>query len=169
MASTSGITAPATDDGPTVSPDPGTDVATTASGGDVATTDHGKGRTTIAESVVAKIASLAAKEVAGVDTLGGLISGAISGVVGRIRGDEHRTAGVGVEVGERQAAIDLTMTVSYPYPIHETAENVRNNVIDRIESMTGLEVVEVNIAVIDLSFDASNGTGPASSSGTRVE
>ena len=115
------------------------------------------GRTTIAESVVAKIASLAALEVSGVDSLGGAISGAIAGVVGRVRGSEqHRTTGVGVEVGTKQAAVDLTMKVRYPYPIHEVAESVRQNVTERIESMTGLEVVEVNIAVTDLAFDGDS-------------
>lgn len=132
---------------------------------EVVTSETSKGRTTIAESVVAKIAALAAKEVEGVDSLGGMLSGALSGVVGRIRGDEHRTAGVGVEVGERQAAVDLSMTVRYPYPIHETAEAVRENVIDRIEAMTGLDVVEVNVAVADLSFEG----GGLPPNGTRVE
>ncbi|MCU4186008.1 Asp23/Gls24 family envelope stress response protein [Acidiferrimicrobium sp. IK] len=148
--------------------DPAADGSVTApapTSTDIVASEGGKGRTTIAESVVAKIASLAAKEVEGVDTLGGILSGAISGVVGRIRGDEHRTAGVGVEVGERQAAVDLSMTVRYPYPIHETAEAVRENVIDRIEAMTGLDVVEVNIAITDLSFD---GTGSPGATG-RVE
>lgn len=169
MTSTSSTTAASTE--PTITGDGATGLANRDTGSnEVSTVDNGKGRTTIAESVVAKIASLAAKEVEGVDTLGGLVSGAISGVVGRIRGDEHRTAGVGVEVGERQAAVDLSMTVKYPYPIHETAEAVRSNVIDRIQSMTGLEVVEVNIAITDLSFDSSTATnGVPASTGTRVE
>ena len=144
----------------------GTTVAPSATA--VATTGSSKGRTTIAESVVAKIASMAAREVEGVDSLGGMLSGAISGVVGRIRGDEHRTAGVGVEVGERQAAVDLSMTVRYPYPIHQTAEAARDNVIERIEAMTGLVVVEVNIAVTDLSFDPAS-VAAASGVAPRVE
>lgn len=127
--------------------------------------DEGQGKTTIAEVVVTKIASLAAREVDGVDSLGGAISGAISGVVGRVRGSEHRTAGVGVDVGTKQAAVDLTMKVRYPYPIHEVAESVRQNVIDRIEAMTGLEVVEVNIAVTDLAFDSDEDDALS----TRVE
>ncbi|MDQ6839067.1 MAG: Asp23/Gls24 family envelope stress response protein [Actinomycetota bacterium] len=125
-----------------------------APGSSVEPTGDEHGRTTIAESVVAKIASLAAQEVSGVDSLGGAISGAIAGVVGRVRGSEHKTAGVGVEVGIKQAAVDLTMKVRYPFPIHEVADAVRQNVTDRIESMTGLDVVEVNIAVTDLAFDA---------------
>ena len=137
--------------------------STPGSGGAVEPTGNDHGRTTIAESVVAKIASLAAQEVSGVDSLGGAISGAIAGVVGRVRGSEHKTAGVGVEVGTKQAAVDLTMKVRYPFPIHEVADAVRQNVTERIESMTGLEVVEVNIAVTDLTFDTDEGSvdGPS--------
>jgi uncharacterized alkaline shock family protein YloU len=113
--------------------------------------DHGT--TSIAGSVVAKIASIATREIDGVESLGGALSGAIAGVVGRIRGDDHKTSGVGVEVGTKQAAIDLSVTVTYPSSITQVTDAIRANVIDRIESMTGLEVVEVNIAVIDLAFD----------------
>ncbi len=125
---------------------------------EVASLETPRGTTTIAESVVSKIASVAAQEVEGVDSLGGMISGAIAGVVGRIRGDEHKTAGVGVEVGSKQAAVDLTLTVAYPSSIKDVAEAARQNVIDRIEAMTGLEVVEVNVAVIDLAFAGGGGT-----------
>jgi uncharacterized alkaline shock family protein YloU len=120
-----------------------------------------KGVTTISEDVVAKIAGIAAREVQGVESLGGTLSGAIGNVVGRIRGDDHKTAGVGVEVGSRQAAVDLSMTVRYPASILDVTSSVRQNVIDRIESITGLEVVEVNIAVNDLTFvsQEQNNTG----------
>ncbi len=113
-------------------------------------TEHGT--TTIADSVVAKIAALAAKEVEGVADLGGGVGSAMGSVVGRIRGSEHQTSGVGVEVGATQAAVDVTMKVLYPASLHQVAEAVRSNVIDRIESMTGLEVTEVNVTVTDLSF-----------------
>lgn len=122
--------------------------------GALAQLETGRGTTTIDDAVVAKIASLAAREVDGVADLGGSLTGAISSVVGRIRGAEHRTAGVGVEVGVRQAAVDLSLKITYPSPVHQVADAVRQNVIDRIESLTGLEVVEVNIAVIDLAFPA---------------
>lgn len=123
----------------------------------------GHGKTTIAEAVVTKIAALAAREIEGVESLGGAISGALAGVVGRARSAEHRTAGVGVEVGTKQAAVELTMKVRYPYPIHEVAEAVRQNVMDRIEAMTGLDVVEVNIAVTDLAFEGDNDSDRAAS------
>ena len=111
-----------------------------------------RGTTTIDDSVVAKIASIATGEVTGVASMGGNLSGAVAQVVGRIRGEEHATSGVGVEVGTRQAAVDLSITVQYPAAITEVASSVRDNVIDRIEKLTGLEVVEVNIAVTDLAF-----------------
>jgi uncharacterized alkaline shock family protein YloU len=124
-----------------------------SAGGNIALLQTERGSTSIDDSVVAKIAALAAREVNGVAALGGTLSGALGDVVGRIRGSaEHSTAGVGVEVGSRQAAVDISCQIQYPASIPQVAESVRQNVIDRIESMTGLEVVEVNIAVSDLVF-----------------
>ncbi|MDP9019753.1 MAG: Asp23/Gls24 family envelope stress response protein [Actinomycetota bacterium] len=135
-------------------------------GGSVAKLETEQGSTSIDDSVVAKIAAIAAREVDGVADLGGNLSGALGNVVGRIRGSEHRTSGVGVEVGSRQAAVDINCKMLYPASIHEVADSMRQNVIERIESMTGLEVVEVNIAVNDLVFPG----GQDEDSGTsRVE
>jgi uncharacterized alkaline shock family protein YloU len=124
-----------------------------------------RGTTTIDDGVVAKIAGIATREVSGVASMGGSLSGAVAEVVGRIRGEDHATSGVGVEVGTRQAAVDLSVTVQYPAPITEVASSVRDNVIDRIEKLTGLEVVEVNIAVTDLAFPGGEEEGDQS----RVE
>lgn len=136
-------------------------------GSDVAELRSDLGTTSIAENVVSKIAGIAAREVDGVHELGGALQGAIGSVVGRIRGTEHRTAGVGVEVGTKQAAVDLTLKALYPASIHEVADSVRQNVIDRIEGMTGLEVTEVNIAVIDLILPGEE--SEAQSEPSRVE
>ncbi|MYS06833.1 Asp23/Gls24 family envelope stress response protein, partial [Streptomyces sp. SID6041] len=58
--------------------------------------------------------------------------------------------GVKVEVGERQAAIDLELVVEYGVPITDVAQDVRENVIVAVERITGLEVVEVNISINDV-------------------
>jgi uncharacterized alkaline shock family protein YloU len=116
------------------------------------------GRTTIANVVVAKIAGLATREVAGVHALlpaGG--GGAIAGLAQRAQrvtgaGADPRTQGVAVEVGEREAAIDLRLAVDYDVSIRQVAEAVRQNVIARVQAMTGLVVREVNVAVDDLFF-----------------
>lgn len=146
--------------------------ASSATGGSSLQTERGV--THIADAVVGKIAALAAREVNGVVDLGGQAASAIGGVVGRIRGEEHSTAGVGVEVGERQAAIDMSMRCEYPMPLHEVADAVRENVVDRVESMTGLDVVEVNISILDLAFpggedeEAERQEGEAASEPSRV-
>ncbi len=119
-----------------------------------------RGATSIADSVVTKIAAIAAREVDGVAGLGGSLSHTVDQVVGRIRGKEHATAGVAVEVGSTQAAVDLIVRMQYPVAVHEVADQIRQNVIDRIGTLVGLEVVEVNIAVIDLVFPEEHDEQP---------
>ena len=131
------------------------------------------GRTTIANVVVAKIAGLAAREVGGVHELLPLgAGGAIAGLAQRVTGGgDQRTQGVAVEVGEREAAVDLRLTVDYEVSIAQVAEAVRQNVIARVQGMTGLVVREVNIAVDDLFFpeDAPPTPPPVSPAPPRVQ
>ncbi|GGN34679.1 stress protein [Streptomyces kronopolitis] len=112
-----------------------------------------RGRTTIADTVAAKIAGVAAREVPGIHNLGSGMARAIGGVRERMPGGQPSASrGVSVEVGERQAAVDLDVVVDYGYPITEVAAEVRTNVIAALERMTGLEVVEVNISVNDVDI-----------------
>jgi uncharacterized alkaline shock family protein YloU len=109
-----------------------------------------RGATRIADAVVTKVAGIAAHEVPGVYALGGGAARAI-GTVTQAVGMSARTArGVSVEVGERQAAVDLTIVVDYGESIPSVAQEVRENVIRRIEGITGLSVTEVNVTVDDL-------------------
>ena len=111
-----------------------------------------RGTTTIADGVVAKVAALAAREVRGVVALGGPAGAGFGGVVERLRGQEYGTAGVGVEVGRTQTAVDLAVQIEYPQPIKEVADQLRQRVSERVTAITGLEVVEVNVQVVDLVF-----------------
>jgi uncharacterized alkaline shock family protein YloU len=110
------------------------------------------GRTTIADAVVTKVAGVAAREVRGVYELGGGIARALGGVTQRVGVSDERTQGVSVEVGEREAAVDLTIVVEYGESIPRVSQAVRDNVIKRIEGITGLSVTEVNVSVNDLYF-----------------
>src|SRR5689334_9182390 len=115
--------------------------------------DTGQGKTVIADGVVAKIASVAAREIEGVHDLVPLGTGAtIAGFAGRLARSDQRATGVSVEVGKREAAVDLNMTVDYGVNIPQVAEAVRQNIMDRIRAMTGLTVKEVNINAADLFF-----------------
>jgi uncharacterized alkaline shock family protein YloU len=112
---------------------------------------EGRGRTSIADDVVEKIAGMAAREVPGVHDLGAGMARTLGSVRDRVpTGRPSVTRGVKVEVGERQAAVDLDVVVEYDVDIIEIAGQVRSTVISEVEGMTGLDVVEVNIAVDDV-------------------
>lgn len=117
------------------------------------------GKTIISDLVVAKIAGIAAREIEGVyDLVTQGVSNAISGLAKRVTGGDVRGKGVDVEVGQREAAIDLKMVVHYGVNIPEVAEAVRKNIVDRIKKTTGLTVCEVNIDVTDLYFPEEDET-----------
>jgi uncharacterized alkaline shock family protein YloU len=123
---------------------------------DLGTTPNSLGRTVIADTVVAKIAGIAAREIGGVRE----VSGGSSRMVGRLRetvpgafAAPSTAQGVSVEVGARQAAVDIGIVAHYGVALHELAAAIRRNVIAAIERMTGLEVTEVNVTVHDVWFD----------------
>ncbi|MDW4910317.1 Asp23/Gls24 family envelope stress response protein [Streptomyces sp. ADMS] len=110
-----------------------------------------RGRTTIADGVVEKIAGIAARETPGIHALGGGFTRTMGAMRDRVPGGQPSAGrGVKVEVGEKQTAIDLQVVVEYGVSISDVAADVRDNVITAVERMTGLEVVEVNIAVNDV-------------------
>ena len=116
-----------------------------------------QGNTTIADGVVQKIAGLAAREVAGVFALGGGAARAFGALRDRIPGATQSIGqGVSVEVGEKQAAVDLDVVTEYGAPIAEVARSIRRNVISAVEGMTGLQVTEVNIAVNDIHLPSDD-------------
>ncbi len=97
----------------------------------------------ISEDVVAIIAGMAASEVKGVSSMNGGFVGGISEILGK----KNFAKGVKVQVGEKEATIDLFITVEYGCRIPDIAWEIQNNVKSAVENMTGLKVVEVNIHV----------------------
>jgi uncharacterized alkaline shock family protein YloU len=128
----------------------------TPSSSDLATSSPGPlqsdlGKTTIADRVVQKIVGLAAREVPGIYGLGGGAARTLGAIRERIPGSSQASGqGVAVEVGESQAAVDLEVVTEYGMSIADVARSVRRNVISAVEGMTGLQVTEVNLAVIDI-------------------
>ncbi|GGS57305.1 Asp23/Gls24 family envelope stress response protein [Streptomyces griseoviridis] len=114
-----------------------------------------RGRTTIADGVVEKITGMAARDVVGVHAMGSGMSRTFGAVRDRVPGGSKSsgvTRGVKAEVGEKQTALDLEIVVEYGVSISDVARDVRENVVAAVERMTGLEVVEVNIAVSDVKL-----------------
>jgi len=112
----------------------------------------GEGQISVAENVVQKIAGKACREIAGVHAMGTGGTRAFGAVRERIPGSTgpNVAQGVGVEVGEKEAAIDLDIVVDYGVAIAELGRSIQRNVKQSVERMTGLRVVEVNIAVDDV-------------------
>jgi uncharacterized alkaline shock family protein YloU len=112
-----------------------------------------RGNTSIADNVVSKIAGIAAQEVDGI-RMGSGASQTASNLLGSITGGGggSQTQGVSVEVGQEEAALDLTLTAEYGKSIPQLAEAVRRNVANRVESLVGLRVTEVNITVQNIFF-----------------
>lgn len=106
------------------------------------------GHIRIADEVVGVIAGLAATEIIGVAGMSGGLAGGITEMLGR----KNLSKGIKVEVGEKEAAIDLFVIVEYGVRIPEVAAEIQGNVKQAIESMTGLNVVEVNVHVQGVSF-----------------
>ena len=85
-------------------------------------------------------------------SMGGGASRALGNAAQAIGVGDRRTQGVTVEVGEREAAIDISLTIEYGESIPQVSSEVRENVIRRIQGICGLSVTEVNITVNDLYF-----------------
>jgi len=107
------------------------------------------GRTVVADAVVAKVAGIAAREVAGVHALGGGAARAF-GALRDVVGSTDLGQGVRVEVGETQVAADVTIVVEYPVAVTQVADAVREAVATAIEQLVGMDVAEVNVAVADV-------------------
>ncbi|GAB2926118.1 Asp23/Gls24 family envelope stress response protein [Streptomyces heilongjiangensis] len=144
---------------------------TTAVSGGVSGADQparDRGRTSIADLVVVKVAGIAAREIPGVYDMGGGLSRTIGAVRDRVPGGRPNVGrGVKVEVGERQTAIDLDLVVEYGVPITDVSRDVRENVIAAVERVTGLQVVEVNITVNDVRLPDED--EPSAGTEARVE
>jgi len=108
----------------------------------------GLGTIRIADEVVRIIAGLAATEVKGVV---GMSSGVVGGIA-EMLGRKNMSKGVKVEVGEREAAVDIFVVMEYGTRIPDVAARIQENVKKAIENMTGLTVVEVNVNVQGVAF-----------------
>lgn len=121
-----------------------------------------RGTTIVQDVAVRTIVGVAANEVDGATTstggtrLPGDTSRTVGEFLGGLGGSEAKTRGVSVEVGEQEAAVDLTMVVEYGRPVAQTTQAVRENVIRRVESLSGLTVTEVNVNVVDVAFPSGS-------------
>jgi uncharacterized alkaline shock family protein YloU len=113
------------------------------------------GKTDINNSVVAKIAGIAARDVPGVYALGGGAARAL-GAIRNLANQTDLSQGISVEVGETQVASDVTIVAEYPTNLQDVAQGVREAVATAIESYVGLQVTEVNVTVTDVHIPSDD-------------
>ncbi|KQS17124.1 Asp23/Gls24 family envelope stress response protein [Frigoribacterium sp. Leaf186] len=126
------------------------------------------GTTQIADGVVAKVAGIAARQVPGVHSIGGGASRAVGALRSAV-GQQDHGQGVKVEVGETQAAADLSIVVDYPMSVQQVANDVRQAVSDAITQLVGLEVVEINIEVSDIFIAGQDDDSDDENESRRVQ
>jgi uncharacterized alkaline shock family protein YloU len=121
------------------------------------------GKITVAQNVVQKIAGMATREIAGVYAMGTGSSRAFGAIRERIPGrtGPNVAQGVGVEVGETQAAVDLDIVIEYGASVADLGRSIQRNVKQSIERMTGLDVVEVNVSIDDVHLPDSGDDQPS--------
>ena len=110
------------------------------------------GEVKVADEVVAIIAGLAATEVEGVDSLGGNITNEIVSKLGM----KNLSKGVKVAVAPGSVTVDLALNLEFGYSIPVVSAKVQDKVKSAIETMTGLNVSEVNIRIASVSMEKSN-------------
>jgi len=144
-------------------PQSGTSNLPTSAGGSVTPTGRDRlatddGKISVAQSVVQKIAGTACREISGVHAMGTSRTRTLGAIKERIPGSSgpNVSQGVGVEVGETQAAIDLDIVVEYGVSIADLGRSIQRNVKQSVERMTGLEVVEVNVSVDDVYLPSTD-------------
>ncbi|MBQ7974753.1 MAG: Asp23/Gls24 family envelope stress response protein [Clostridia bacterium] len=113
-------------------------------------TENTSGNIKISNDVVAAIAGISAEEVKGVAHMYTSLSGAIAEKLGS---KKNQSKGVKVVIGEQGIAVDLIIVAQYGVRLRDVSEAVQRNVRENVETMTGMNVTEVNVRVEGVSFD----------------
>jgi uncharacterized alkaline shock family protein YloU/uncharacterized protein YjbJ (UPF0337 family) len=109
------------------------------------------GKTLVSESIIAQVAGIAARDVAGVYALGSSVARALGAVRETISGtDASQGISIDVDVEAASVAVNVTIVAEYPAPLQQTAADVREAVVRAVEDLIGMTVTEVNISIIDI-------------------
>ena len=101
------------------------------------------GNVKISDDVVAIIAGVAATEIPGVVSMSGGLTGGFSEMFGM----KNLSKGIKVELRDNDAVVDVFIIVEYGLNLSEIGKKVQQNVKSSVETMTELNVVEVNVNI----------------------
>lgn len=106
-----------------------------------------KGQLTFEDKVIQKIIGIS------LDTVSGLLSingGFFSNITDKLVNTDNVTSGIDVEVGKKQVAVDLDIVAEYGKNIEDIFNSMKQVIVEQVKNMTGLEVIEVNVNVVDI-------------------
>ena len=118
---------------------------------DVKLNENPNGTVSFATEVVATIAGLAATEVDGVASMISPSAG-LADMFSR-KSNRNLTKGVRIDLVDNRVSVDITITVDYGSPVPDVARNIQENVKKAIETMSGLDVKNVDVHVTGISFE----------------
>lgn len=121
---------------------------------DVKLDENPDGSVSFATGVVETIAGLAAQEVEGVASMASVSTG-LADMFTR-KSTRNFTKGVRVDINGGTVAVDVTIVVEYGSPIPDVAKSIQENVKKAIETMSGLDVRNVDVHVQAVSFEREN-------------
>jgi uncharacterized alkaline shock family protein YloU len=99
------------------------------------------------DKVIQKIVGISLENVHGLLEING---GLISNIKNKLVNTDNPTEGVSVEVGKEQVAVDLNIIAEYAIDIQKVFKQIQDIVVQQVHDMTGLDVVEVNVRVVDI-------------------
>lgn len=99
------------------------------------------------DKVIQKIVGISLEKVHGLLEING---GLISNIKNKLVNTDNPTEGVSVEVGKEQVAVDLNIIAEYAIDIQKVFKQIQDIVVQQVHDMTGLDVVEVNVRVVDI-------------------
>ncbi|MCI8520989.1 MAG: Asp23/Gls24 family envelope stress response protein [Clostridia bacterium] len=114
------------------------------------TEEESIGNIKISIDVVSTIAGIAASEIEGVAGMYGTFAGGIAEMLGA---KKNPSKGVKVDMGDGSVSIDLYIVVDYGVRIPELSWEIQESVKNNVETMTGLDVLKVNIHIEGVSFE----------------
>lgn len=112
-----------------------------------------KGELTYEDKVLQKIVGLCLNDIKGLLTVDG---GFFANVADKLVNTNDVTSGVDVEVGKKQVAVDLNIVAEYGIDIPALYDQIKQKIVENVDEMTGLDVIEVNVTVVDVKTRAEH-------------
>ncbi|MFS0787223.1 Asp23/Gls24 family envelope stress response protein [Shouchella sp. 1P09AA] len=112
----------------------------------------GLGKVEISPEVIEVIAGIATQEIEGVAALRGNFAADVAERLGR----KNHGKGVKVDLSEEGINVDVSIVIAYGASVPEVAKLIQLNIQQALETMTAIQLTEINVHVVGVYFDTPN-------------